>query len=50
MCNNYCWQILENAFQQDEDAADGLSSIMFLLIRYQSVQDSILSSDILTTR
>ncbi|KAF4963464.1 hypothetical protein FSARC_8513 [Fusarium sarcochroum] len=31
--------ILENAFQQDKDAANGLNNILFLLIRYQRLQD-----------
>ncbi|KAK7750314.1 hypothetical protein SLS62_007721 [Diatrype stigma] len=38
--------ILENFFQQDEDAIEGLGNIMFLLIRYQSMQESTLSSDV----
>lgn len=35
--------MLENLFQQDEDAANGLTNILFLLIRYQGIQESILS-------
>ncbi|KAG4259133.1 hypothetical protein FPRO03_13068 [Fusarium proliferatum] len=35
--------ILESIFQQDEAAADGLGKIVFLLVRYQVIQDTILS-------
>ncbi|RSL56966.1 hypothetical protein CEP54_008539 [Fusarium duplospermum] len=35
--------MLENLFQQDEDAANGLTNILFLLIRYQGIQESILA-------
>ncbi|KAF5718821.1 wd40 repeat protein [Fusarium mundagurra] len=35
--------ILENIFQQDEAAADGLGKIVFLLVRYQAIQDTVLS-------
>ncbi|KAH7242544.1 hypothetical protein BKA59DRAFT_481002 [Fusarium tricinctum] len=35
--------ILESIFQQDEAAADGLGKIIFLLVRYQDIQDTILS-------
>ncbi|KAL2675685.1 hypothetical protein Neosp_011875 [[Neocosmospora] mangrovei] len=37
--------MLENLFQQDEDAANGLTNILFLLIRYQGIQDSILATE-----
>ncbi|KAF5555557.1 NACHT WD40 domain-containing protein [Fusarium mexicanum] len=35
--------ILESIFQQDEAAADGLGKIVFLLVPYQGIQDTILS-------
>ncbi|KAK3994352.1 hypothetical protein QBC44DRAFT_43713 [Cladorrhinum sp. PSN332] len=34
--------MLENIFQQDEDAASGLQKIVFLLVRYRQMQDQIL--------
>ncbi|KAF5642268.1 WD domain protein [Fusarium tjaetaba] len=34
--------ILESIFQQDEAAADGLGKIVFLLVRYQAIQDTVL--------
>lgn len=37
--------MLENLFQQDEDAANGLTNILFLLIRYQGIQESILGAE-----
>ncbi|KAJ4245749.1 hypothetical protein NW762_013873 [Fusarium torreyae] len=37
--------VLENVFQKDEDAADGLSKILFMLVRYQHLQESVLSCD-----
>ncbi|RSL99859.1 hypothetical protein CEP52_009488 [Fusarium oligoseptatum] len=37
--------MLENLFQQDEDAANGLTNILFLLIRYQGIQESILATE-----
>ncbi|RSL40369.1 hypothetical protein CEP53_013401, partial [Fusarium sp. AF-6] len=37
--------MLENLFQQDEDAANGLTKILFLLIRYQGIQESILATE-----
>lgn len=42
--------MLENLFQQDEDAIEGLSSMMFLLIRYQSMQESTLSTEVEDSR
>ncbi|KAI1393473.1 uncharacterized protein F4822DRAFT_384784 [Hypoxylon trugodes] len=38
--------ILDDAFQQDEDAANGLNQILFLLVRYQEVQDGFLSFEL----
>ncbi|RSM18669.1 hypothetical protein CDV31_002389 [Fusarium ambrosium] len=37
--------MLENLFQQEEDAANGLTNILFLLIRYQGIQESILATE-----
>jgi hypothetical protein len=37
--------MLENAFQQDEDAANGLNSIVFLLVQYQSIQETSLLAE-----
>lgn len=37
--------MLENLFQQDEDAANGLTNILFLLVRYQGIQNSILDAE-----
>ncbi|KAF4973621.1 hypothetical protein FSARC_161, partial [Fusarium sarcochroum] len=37
--------ILENLFQKDEDAADGLNKILFMLVRYQHLEESVLSCD-----
>ncbi|KAM5341480.1 hypothetical protein ACJ41O_014511 [Fusarium nematophilum] len=37
--------ILENSYQQDEDAANGLGDILFLLVRYQEVQNTVLSAE-----
>lgn len=31
--------MLENIFQQDEDAANGLDNILFLLIRYPKLRE-----------
>ncbi|KAI1407508.1 WD40-repeat-containing domain protein [Hypoxylon sp. FL1857] len=38
--------LLENAYQQDEDAANGLNEILFLLIRYQEMQEGFLSLEL----
>ncbi|KAI1103866.1 hypothetical protein F4804DRAFT_352610 [Jackrogersella minutella] len=38
--------LLEDAFQQDEDAANGLHNILFLLVRYQSLQETVLEHEL----
>lgn len=42
--NSNASQVLENIFQQDEDAADGFERISFLLIEYRLLEDLYLSS------
>ncbi|KAF4987650.1 hypothetical protein FDECE_15346, partial [Fusarium decemcellulare] len=37
--------ILENIFQQDQDAADGLNNIVFLMARYQQLQEASFASE-----
>ncbi|KAJ4025043.1 hypothetical protein NW752_002503 [Fusarium irregulare] len=37
--------IMENLFQKDEDAADGLTKILFILVRYQNLEESVLTQD-----
>lgn len=37
--------MLETAFQQDEDAANGLNSIVFLLVQYQDIQETSLVAE-----
>ncbi|KAK7735396.1 hypothetical protein SLS63_003866 [Diaporthe eres] len=37
--------MLENLFQQDEHAANGLNNILFILVRYQQLQETVLSNE-----
>ncbi|KAF4448098.1 WD domain-containing [Fusarium albosuccineum] len=37
--------ILENVFQQDQDAADGLNNIVFVMARYQQLQEASFASE-----
>lgn len=37
--------MLENLFQQDEDAANGLNNTLFVLLRYQELQETVLSNE-----
>ncbi|RBR15923.1 uncharacterized protein FIESC28_07125 [Fusarium coffeatum] len=37
--------IMENLFQKDEDAADGLTKILFMLVRFQNLEESVLTHD-----
>ncbi|KAL3608845.1 hypothetical protein FPOAC2_03856 [Fusarium poae] len=37
--------ILESMFQQDEDAADGFNNIVFILVRYQHLLQTVVSRD-----
>jgi hypothetical protein len=43
-------QLLENVFQQDEDAANGMKNIVFLLVRYRELQDEVLVPEFKDTR
>lgn len=38
--------MLENLFQQDEDAATGINNILFILVRYQELQETVLSNEL----
>ncbi|KAI1457972.1 hypothetical protein F4805DRAFT_152247 [Annulohypoxylon moriforme] len=42
--------LVENAYQQDEDAVNGLNEILFLLIRYQEMQEGFLSFEFQSSR
>ncbi|KAG6364032.1 hypothetical protein INS49_009135 [Diaporthe citri] len=37
--------MLENLYQQDEHAANGLNNILFILVRYQQLQETVLSDE-----
>lgn len=37
--------MLENLYQQDEHAANGLNNILFILVRYGQLQETVLSNE-----